>query len=199
MKEEHLGYASGSIIKTTPQESWILSAAHVCNHIALAEPNMQKMFHEGSLFLDFYVIDRLGKEYRVKNTQFSPMFDICVLKTMKPIDGYKPIKIATREPSYGAKVWSFGANAAEHGIDILPMMDGYVAGHDKEAKTYIVSDMAVYPGESGSMLINEFGELVGIVIGYKMRLSGLTLIHVNEIAYAVDLNVVRWFLMLLKL
>lgn len=199
MKEDRLGYASGSIIKTTPQESWILSAAHVCNNIALADPDTQKMFSDGKLFLNFYVIDRLGKEYQVKSTSFSPIFDICVLKTAKPIDGYKPIKIAVKEPMYGTRVWSFGANAGEYGKDILPMLDGYLAGHDLESKSYLVSDMAVYPGQSGSMLINESGELIGLVVGYKMKISGATLIHINELAYAVDLGVVRWFVMTLKL
>ena len=93
--------------------------------------------------------------------------DICVFSV--PINIGREMPIAKRNPIYGDKVWSIGAPAGYFPESAKPITHGIFSGEAKRKLpdgtnlVFFNFSMPTIGGMSGSPIINNKGELVGIV------------------------------------
>ena len=87
-------------------------------------------------------------------------------------------------PFQGAQVWALGYGIGQKGLDAA-VKRGVVSERYRENDlTYIRTDAAVNPGDSGGPLLNDWGEVVGVHLsGYSGSVQG--------VAYALGADSVR--------
>ncbi|KAF5051673.1 Trypsin-like peptidase domain protein [anaerobic digester metagenome] len=102
-----------------------------------------------------------GEELPCKIIRSNPRFDLALLK-IDPVD-VKPLHIVvSKEIEIGEDVYAIGTPAdIELGQSITK---GIISGKRKnDDQVFIQTDVSVNPGNSGGALINEKGELLGII------------------------------------
>lgn len=95
------------------------------------------------------------------------------------------INIAEDTPELGDRLFSIGCGAGR----FLVAKVGCVSDFDSP---YIITSYPFFPGDSGGPVINEDGELVGIVSAYEFRVDELGVFPTY--GRAIDLNSIKDFL-----
>ena len=77
-----------------------------------------------------------------------------------------PVKVAPRKPQPGARVYNIGAPVGIFDYQMVPINDGYYNG--EAVNKWGIHRVSVYtmpaaPGSSGSMVLNDRFEVVGLV------------------------------------
>ncbi len=94
-----------------------------------------------------------------------------------------PLRLGSA-PFPGAQVWAFGYGIGQKGLDAA-VKRGVVSERYLESDlTYIRTDAAVNPGDSGGPLLNDWGEVVGV---HQSSYRG----SVQGVAYALGADSVR--------
>lgn len=134
------GHGSGVIVDT---RGYILTANHVTEGV-----NKIKVVFESGIELDAVVISANHKN------------DLAILKI--PGKGFKPLALSNDEVTLGDEVFTIGTPAD---VDLgQSIAKGMISGKRKiEELVYLQINMAVSPGNSGGPLINEKGEVIGII------------------------------------
>jgi Trypsin-like peptidase domain len=95
--------------------------------------------------------------------------DVCVMSGR--IKG-APIKLAKFDPPMGQRVWTAGYPKTEYLIS-----DGYWSGRtDGEEEEYAKASIAVWPGASGSPVLNADGDAVGVLVAFYAPFSQMALL-----------------------
>ena len=100
-----------------------------------------------------------------------PLNDVSIVQIVSP--GWKPSRVpyvlSIREASLGEKVYTLGFPREDivFGEGAISASSGYKQDHN----AYQVS-IPVNPGNSGGPLLNERGELIGIISGFQSRVQG---------------------------
>lgn len=155
-------HGSGSIIS---QDGYILTAAHVVSGV-----------------VDVPVRMRSGLELPAKVLRVDKAQDIALLKVEGR--GYHALDLATADlPSPGAELYAIGAPASE---DLsFSVSKGIVSAYrELGGFKYIQTDASLNPGNSGGPLLNEDGQLVGVV-SWKMMASGF-----EGLSFGIPTNVI---------
>ena len=134
------GHGSGVIVDA---RGYILTANHVTEGV-----NKIKVVFASGIELDAIVISADNKN------------DLAILKI--PGKGFKPLAISKEEVTLGDDVFTIGTPAD---VDLgQSIAKGMVSGKRLiEELVYLQINMAVSPGNSGGPLINEKGEIIGII------------------------------------
>ena len=143
---------SGFVIKNTKNGSLVITAAHVCTSDPL------------SFYTTFKLTDIDGKKYKAELLAKDDSNDICMLYSKdlrKP-----PVKIANHKPLPGSRIYNIAAPVGIFGYQMVPIIDGFYDG--EAANKWGLSRVSVYtlpaaPGSSGSMVLNDKFELIGLV------------------------------------
>jgi len=102
-----------------------------------------------------------------------PLNDVSIVQIVSP--GWKPYRVpyvlSMREAALGEKVYTLGFPREDivFGEGAVSASSGYRQDHH----AYQVS-IPVNPGNSGGPLLNERGELIGIISGFQSRVQGAT-------------------------
>jgi serine protease Do len=99
-----------------------------------------------------------------------PLNDVTILEITSPWFPHKvPFKLASREASLGEKVYTLGFPREDvvFGEGAVSALSGY----QQNKNAYQVS-IPVNPGNSGGPLLNERGELIGIISGLQSQVHG---------------------------
>jgi S1-C subfamily serine protease len=157
--------ASGFVVKKTKEGSYGVTAAHVCEvDIPPTKPPIQ---HHSS-----YVITTLdGEKYKAMVLASDIKNDICLFFVKDLIDT-SIIPLARKAPLPGDRVYTIGAPRGIFSPGMVPMFDGIYNGN--------IGDMSFYslpanPGSSGSMILNEKGELVGVLHSVYIKFPHIVL------------------------
>jgi hypothetical protein len=145
--------ASGFVVKKTKEGSYGVTAAHVCEvDIPPTKPPIQ---HHSS-----YVITTLdGEKYKAMVLASDIKNDICLFFVKDLIDT-SIIPLARKAPQPGDRVYTIGAPRGIFSPGMVPMFDGIYNGNIGDISFY---SLPANPGSSGSMILNEKGELVGVL------------------------------------
>ena len=146
---------SGSIVKVTKVGSYVLTAEHVCQSATLKKFTKGKKV-EGQ---DFFAIDLDGKEYNLKVIGVNIRADLCLVFAQGLIS-HPAIPISPTPPKPGRTFYNLAAPQGVFNIDLLPLFAGYFAGTDGENDIYCIP---AAKGSSGSPVLNERGEIVGVI------------------------------------
>jgi S1-C subfamily serine protease len=155
---------SGFVIKNTKNGSLVITAAHVCTSESIA------------LYTTFKLIDIDGKKYKAAVLAKDNSNDICMLFAkglQKP-----PVKIATYKPLPGSRIYNIGAPVGIFDRQMVPINEGFYNG--EATNKWGLDRISVYtlpaaPGSSGSMILNNKFELVGLIHSLLIRFPVISL------------------------
>ena len=148
------GEMSGSaiMIESNKDESWGITAAHVC---------YPEVLDPWILRLDAWMmiaVDVNGDVRPIEVLALDTKTDVCIFKM--PYESVGVVPLANKMPLIGERVYlgAFPLGVYEPGH--VPFFEGFYAGRlgDKDSFT-----VPVAPGSSGGGIVNQRGELVGIV------------------------------------
>ncbi len=156
------GHGSGVIVDS---RGYIITANHVTEGV-----NKIKVVFASGIELDAIIISANNKN------------DLAVLKI--PGKGFKPLALSKDEVTLGDEVFTIGTPAD---VDLgQSIAKGMISGKRLiEELIYLQINMAVSPGNSGGPLINEKGEVIGI-IQKKMVGKGI-----EGIGFAVPVETIK--------
>jgi len=164
------------------ESSYVLSAYHVCRdfnqrYIAISMPDPVQhtliFKYEPSITLtDFY-----GNEYPAAEIRGDISNDICLLETEGLMEEIQPVRIASRAPEPGDRIYNV---ASPHGLSqpgAVLSYEGFFAGvipaNSVIRSRHYLNAIPTAPGSSGSPVLNEAGEIISIIsYGYIQRPRG---------------------------
>jgi S1-C subfamily serine protease len=149
--------ASGVVIQNTLKGSYILTAAHVCDDSDIVAqfsslPNTKFSFKFRAITLDD---DR--KTIIIVN--FNVKHDVCVVWAENMF--VKPVVISPSAPEPGDRVLNIAAPLGIFSKNMVPIFEGFYNGDDEHERA--VYSLPAFGGSSGSPIVNEKGELIGMV------------------------------------
>lgn len=156
---------SASIIARSFEGVYILTAAHMCDRsddlIRLKRIDQEFGPADSSVtyFEKHYVYDIDLFKYNVEVIAHDWQLDSCIVFAWGLFG--PPLKVAADVPEIGEKIYNFAAPAGFMKKNMVPLFDGYYIGDwDKNTSVYTIP---VIGGSSGSPIVNEDGQLVGLV------------------------------------
>ena len=160
--------ASAFIVKVEKEGSFAITAAHVCEDNV--PPDMESKTTKTSAV---YTLRRLdGEEFMGVVLAYEKEIDVCLLFVKELVEGVEAVKISSEAPQPGDKVYNIAAPIAIFRPNMVPIIEGRYNGQTPGLAWYTL--MAA-PGSSGSMIVNEKGELVGLVHSVFVRFNTITL------------------------
>lgn len=100
--------------------------------------------------------------------------DLAVVKLDKPMEGLKPLAVASASPANADKVYAIGCPGFGTGVLELTVSDGLVSSSNRviDGAKYIQHSAPINPGNSGGPILDESGRVVGLVT-LKAKLDGV--------------------------
>ncbi|HIO04103.1 MAG TPA: serine protease [Gammaproteobacteria bacterium] len=175
-KKQHGYTGSGSIIARTFDGSYVLTAAHICDHereldilnqtnrITRAEDEFSE------IVLIFKVRDLANFTYKASVVDYDVELDACITFVWGLMNPALPI--SKRAPVIGKEYYNVAAPAGFFQKDLVPLFEGRYIGSWDGADTYTIPAIG---GSSGSPIINSDGELVGIIYARHSRFHHITI------------------------
>lgn len=145
---------SGFIVKTTYKGSFVITAAHVCT----TDKHTLRAGVTASDFLKVQTLD--GRYYDSKKIQYNRKIDACMLFVEDLVTGVEEVKLSSTKPKEGDKVYNIASPYGIHYKNVVPIFEGRYIGEREFAGLYTFE---AGPGSSGSMILNEDGELIGLL------------------------------------
>ena len=151
---------SGFVVGATLEGSLVITAAHVCNP---KHPSMK---------IEFTLTDIDGNEYPavVVAKIEDKISDVCMLHSKgltRP-----PVKLAVQGPLPGSKLYNVAAPMGIFNKRMVPILEGRYNG--VSFKGSAMYSVPAAPGSSGSMVLNENFELVGMIHSLHVRFPFIT-------------------------
>ncbi len=151
---------SGAVVSSGTGYSDIITAGHLCN---LPEEFL-------GFESNFIVFDHAGNYYGAKLTSINIKLDLCMLR----IDyEKKALSMASISPNQGSKVFMAGFPMGAYHPNYMHFFDGYYSGTDYGGNAIWTFPAA--PGSSGGVVVNVYGEIVGVVSAVYNDFSHLTI------------------------
>jgi hypothetical protein len=145
--DKRISQGTGSVIGKDKNEYYILTNKHVV--LAKKSKSKDPYNYEIQLYTD--------ARFDAKLDFYSRKYDLAILRVKIPDEYLKIIKISPKEfQSIGDRVYSLGTPVGMNNT----FTEGIISAlRDK----YIQTDATIFFGNSGGPLINEYGELIGVV------------------------------------
>jgi len=176
---------SGFVIKNDDEGSYIMTAAHVCD---TGDTNLALMFPGSKISkFSFTIIDLDGIKYSAETIKMDKKRDMCiayVYSLAKP-----PVKLAYYPPRPGDVAYNTAAPVGVFDTNMVPILSGYYSGEKLGMAIYTIP---VVGGSSGSPVLNQSGELIGMIHSAHIRFHHLSLSPTHrQITEFIRLNTKR--------
>jgi S1-C subfamily serine protease len=160
--------ASAFIVQIEKEGSFAITAAHVCEN--KVPPDMESKTTKTSAI---YTMRRLdGERYTASVLTYDTDIDVCLMFVKDLVEGIEAVKISPTKPQPGDRIYNISAPIAIFRPNMVPIIEGQYNGETSGIAWYTL--MAA-PGSSGSMVVNENGELVGLVHSVYVHFPIITL------------------------
>lgn len=159
------GYnGSGSIIKKTETQTFILTAGHLCEHHG--EDKEQKNNTSYFLIQKFTVYDLDMNIFEADVFKIDNKLDTCILVINQNIND-PVLSISKNKPVLGDRIYLLSAPRGMMGKQMLPIFEGRYDGDGigKTEKDVSIFSITVAPGSSGSPILDRDGNLIGVLTG----------------------------------
>lgn len=124
-----------------------------------------------------------GKVYKAERWLGKPEYDLAVIALQAEGLPVIPVNQA-RLPVAGDKIIVIGNPLSLNNIVVEGRVGAYVKIMDKQGKTFSI-DAPIYPGNSGSPVLDLSGQVVGVVFG-SMKVASDEIEKVNGLAVTID-------------
>ena len=164
---------SGSIIASGFDGSYILTAAHMCDRRTdLRILQEQKENSPGdTFFAKHYVRDLDDFTYNANIVSYDSKLDACVVHVWGLFKS--ALTIASEGPKIGDTAYNMAAPAGFFKKDLVPLFKGFYTGEwDPHSAVYTIPAIA---GSSGSPILNNRSELIGLVYARHHRFHHIVL------------------------
>ena len=162
---------SGAVVSVTENHSYILTAAHVCDHSEIVEiqqgPLVITVKQESSLV----TVDYFGNERSASILDLDYINDVCILR----VSGVwtDPISVADELSAAGSRVYNIAAPLGIFSPGMVLMFEGFYAGADPMGNHLYTIPTA--PGSSGSPILNNGGEIIGMIHSAAFSLESVAI------------------------
>ena len=163
-QNKYIGFGSGFVVKTTYKGSYVVTAAHVCT--------TRKPPANYQIKVKMKVQTRGGRYFNAQVLNFNKKADVCMMFVEDMVNGIEAVAISPRAPKAGDKVFNIASPYGIHDVDMTPIFEGRYVGQDLIDAMYT---FPAAPGSSGSMILNEKGELIGLLHSVYMRMKTIVL------------------------
>jgi len=136
----------------------ILTADHVCDYSDLTGPAIANGFTPK---ITITAIDASGAEHKLEVIKQNADEDLCLLKGKDEDLKIPTLKLSTNKPRKDNKYYNFAAPAGVFSPGVVPLFTGNYSG--VYFGVYAMYTIPVYPGSSGSPIVDVNGDLVGMV------------------------------------
>lgn len=176
--------ASGIIIGQTDYETKVLTARHVCN-----DTDADSMFPDElkPIRIAGTVIDVDNSQHSISTVAMDSIYDICLMLVTKIEQ--PAVEISPVAPLRGEKVFNIAAPLGISDGKAVLLFEGHYAGETFSNAAHSAASLYSIPtqhGSSGSAILNEHGELVGIIF------AGIS--EFENVCMAVPYNAIKDFL-----
>ena len=180
--------ASGFIVKVVDDGAFAITAAHVCED--KVPPNMESPTTKTSAT---YVMRRLdGESYSASVLTYDSEIDVCLVFVKDLTEGVEAVKVSPVAPEPGDRIYNIAAPIAIFRPNMVPVLEGRYNGESANLAWYT---LPAAPGSSGSMIVNENGELVGLVHSVFVRFPVITLAtRHGDLAAFIEKNVYKYMI-----
>lgn len=170
--------ASGVIIKTDTEESYILTAGHVC----MPPPPTTSIPGEVTVTYKIFLTTGYGKQSRGYVIALDLENDLCLVKSTTYLG--PGLVVQEEETKLHSKVYNMASPRGLAAPIAVPVFDGYYTG---KVSNRILFTIPAAPGSSGSPIMNEKNEIITII--------SAAAIHFGEFAICPTTENVKLFLL----
>ena len=195
--EEIYTTASGISIDSKGNELQIHTAAHWCYETFLEDLSNTDISENGEYITAtyYYQADFFGESYKLKIIDIDLKTDLCLAKIESPYANQaRRIKVSNYKPEIGEKVYAISAPQGVASHKTRLHFEGKFAGCDENMvdMPFCFYTMPASPGSSGSGILNEAGELIGIL---SISIQGFDNVSGGPNPYVIDrfLKENNWF------
>ena len=149
-----ISVGSGFIVEITHKGAFIMTAAHVCTTDKadlLPEVNSHDVIKVEALD---------GRWYNTKILKYNRDIDACLMFAEDLTEGVEKVTLSKVAPKEGDKVYNIASPYGVHYPNVVPIFEGRYFG-ERDYRAFYTFEAA--PGSSGSMILNEKGELIGLL------------------------------------
>ena len=112
------------------------------------------------------IITYHGQSYPATIVKMTKQYDMCLLQVHGIANHPESVAVAKEPPTQTEKVYNIAAPLGLFNAKMVFMFTGYFAGYNQ--KGYALYTLPTKPGSSGSSILNEDGEIVGMIFaGYR--------------------------------
>ena len=157
--------ASGFIINKQEEGSFVITAAHFCEDAQFPGEN--------TTVTAKYKVKRLdGTEFTGVSLHYQRDIDVCLIYSEGMTEEVSTVSLSQNAPRPGEKIYNIGAPVGIFDYQMVPISDGFYNG--EATNKWGLSRVSVYtlpaaPGSSGSMILNDKFELVGLIHSLLIR------------------------------
>tara|TARA_B100000676_G_scaffold48204_1_gene47137 strand:+ start:207 stop:887 length:681 start_codon:yes stop_codon:yes gene_type:complete len=158
---------SAIVIESNLEGSWALSAGHVC----YPEPDPHALNIEDWAMLAF---DVYGDVRPMNIVALDMSNDVCVFRV--PVGPMASVPLAEKQINLGDRAFLGAYPGGMYEPGFVPLFEGFYSGElTVEDKKWSGFTIPVAPGSSGGGVVNEKGELIGIVSMAINQFENITL------------------------
>jgi len=162
---EYRSSASGFIVNIQNDGAFIVTAAHFCENQVKAGPGVKiKSFYKANTIN--------GDKFSSTLLHYERDIDVCLLFAKNMLKKVKSAQMAKTAPVPGDKVYNISAPDGIFVPGMAPILEGRYNGELGGSSCYTVQ---AAPGSSGSMIVNEKGNLVGMIHSVYVRFNTISL------------------------
>jgi S1-C subfamily serine protease len=166
MKFKFGATSSGSVVRTYPHGSYILTTGHSCDPKAI----MYDLGGGLKIKQTTYLIDINGVKHNTKTININNKLDTCILYSSSV--SRAPVRVERNDaPEWGDKIYNMAAPVGMFNTRTVPILEGRYSGHKWGFSLYTVPAIG---GSSGSPLFNHRGKLVGMIHSVHTRFHHLS-------------------------
>ena len=162
---------SGAVIAHTRGLTYVMTAAHVCEHKFPTEYTVGDAKYLTKTKSNITLYDLYGAGHKAKIVYADQENDICIVKS-KGTWG-SPLKLAGSMPRHGERVYNIAAPFGMYSPKMVLMFEGFYAGIDMRGNEFYT--LPCRPGSSGSPILNSSGELIGIIHSASVMFENVAL------------------------
>ena len=165
---------SGTVVKVVNDKTYVLTADHVCNHPSESSFNIPMNSRDGGPPIVAHItvkqtstitaVDGEGISHVSTVHATDNLNDVCLIKSDGAWGSDRVVPVAEDMPKVGSRVYNIAApfgifSPGDPGVKLH--FEGRYSGSDARGNYFYT--LPARPGSSGSSVLNEDGEIIGIV------------------------------------